>query len=357
VCYEEQKDRKNSVEGILKHAIMLLPDRPEAYFYLSRFYERTQNWFEGYFYANLGAQVSQNDLEPLLIENEYPGKYGLLFEKAVCSWHCSLPDVSKNTLLEIMYHHKVNDLYKNAIRYNFDKLGFWRKWEKWSLLPKPEDIIYDSDLYRLKVPFKNQHLIDNTYSEFLQDLFVLTSLKGKQNGTYLEIGSANAFYGNNTALLEKRFGWKGLSIDYTDVYIEQFFQFRNNRALLADATQVDYNKILQDEFGTETIIDYLQIDLEPPSVTLYALRNIPFDKYKFRVITFEHDHYKSDGVREQSRKLLSKHGYKLVVANVGSDERSVEDWWIHPDLVDYNSLFPLITLDKEVVNPKTLFFK
>jgi tetratricopeptide (TPR) repeat protein len=124
MCFEEQKDRKNSVEGLLKHAITVLPDRPEAYFYLSRFYERIQNWFEGYFYANLGAQVSQDNLEPLLVENEYPGKYGLLFEKAVCSWHCSLPDVSKNTLLEILYHYKVNDLYKNALRYNFDKLFF-----------------------------------------------------------------------------------------------------------------------------------------------------------------------------------------------------------------------------------------
>ena len=35
----------------------------------------------------------------------------------------------------------------------------------------------------------------------MQDMFVLTVLNGKTNGTYLEIGSGDPFIGSNTALL------------------------------------------------------------------------------------------------------------------------------------------------------------
>ena len=40
-----------------------------------------------------------------------------------------------------------------------------------------------------------------------------------------------------------------------------------------------------------TEIDYLQLDCDPPVITYKILLKIPFDKVKFGVITYEHDHY------------------------------------------------------------------
>ena len=82
--------------------------------------------------------------------------------------------------------------------------------------------------------------------------------------------------------------------------------------------------------------DYLQIDVDPPEISYEVLLQIPFWKQRFRVITFEHDHYADDSetIREKSRKYLKSFGYELIVNDVAVDEySSYEDWWVHPDLV------------------------
>ena len=45
------------------------------------------------------------------------------------------------------------------------------------------------------------------------DVFVLENLGRKRNGSYLEIGAGWYQKINNTFVLEKFYGWKGLSID------------------------------------------------------------------------------------------------------------------------------------------------
>ena len=67
------------------------------------------------------------------------------------------------------------------------------------------------------------------------------------------------------------------------------------------------------------------------------LKKIPFDKFRFAVITFEHDRYAEvdSNVRDEARKLLKSRGYHLVVANISPDDwRPYEDWWVHPSAID-----------------------
>jgi hypothetical protein len=83
-------------------------------------------------------------------------------------------------------------------------------------------------------------------------------------------------------------------------------------------------------------MDYLQIDCEPPATTYKILTSIPFEQYRFAVITFEHDYYvdASRKYRDLSRKFLQSMGYILAVNNISPDDNSsFEDWWIHPELV------------------------
>jgi hypothetical protein len=160
-------------------------------------------------------------------------------------------------------------------------------------------------------------------------------LNGKTNGTYLEIGAADPFKGNNTALLEQDFKWKGASIEISEYESNKFKNFRKNPIYTQDATKIDYNKFLS-ELNLGTDIDYLQLDCDPPSVTYDILTKIPFDKYRFAVITFEHDYYAdvTKSYRDKSREFLFSKGYILIASNIAPDSTSsFEDWWVHPELI------------------------
>ena len=201
-------------------------------------------------------------------------------------------------------------------------------------------IKYDKSRYeKLRHKFDGLETIDQNYSQIFQDMFILAVLNGKKNGTYLEIGAQQPFYQSNTALLETKFGWKGVSIEIKEDLCKMFEEQRNNTILCKDATEVDYSKLLK-EYNTN-VIDYLQVDIEPSKTTFEALLAIPFDDYKFAIVTYEHDHYvdMTNSYRSKSRRYMELMGYKLVVANVGgNDFCPFEDWWVHPDLVDQETI-------------------
>ena len=84
-------------------------------------------------------------------------------------------------------------------------------------------------------------------------------------------------------------------------------------------------------------IDYLQIDIEPAQQSLKALESLPLDKYRFSVITFEHDIYFDPDnalVKEKARELLSKFNYTLAVENVEAYGKIFEDWWLDSNLIN-----------------------
>ena len=197
-----------------------------------------------------------------------------------------------------------------------------------------EPLIYNNKK-KLKHNFKNYEIIEKNNSQVYQDMFVLSMLNGKKNGTYLEIGAGSYHYGNNTHLLEKSFDWNGISIDIDESLSIDFNNNRNNKCLNMDALQVDYEVLLEEKYkGKE--IDYLQLDCDPSNVTYEILLKIPFDKFKFGVITYEHDHYTdiTGKYRSKSREYLSDQGYILVAGNICPDDvNPFEDWWVHPDLI------------------------
>lgn len=327
LCLERQGSRTFVVKGILLRAISLLPNRPEAYFLLSRIYEKCKDWQESYTWAILGEKMFlyddyDNYYDKLNTDVEYPGSYGFTFERAVSSWWIGLREESLHLFKQLSKRHDMQDIHVTSVNNNLKNL--WNNWK--------EPIRYDSSMYkRLRYKFNNSHIIEQNYSQCYQDMFVLSMLKGKQEGKFLEIGCGDPYFGNNTVLLEKKFGWKGISIDINQNIIDIFKQNRDSVVICQDATTVNYNDILEGDY------DYLQIDCDPPIVSLNVLKKIPFETHKFAVITFEHDFYDGDNslVRDDSRKYLKSFGYTLVVNNVAADKYySFEDWWVHPDLID-----------------------
>tara|TARA_Y100000361_G_C11004016_1_gene260855 strand:- start:23 stop:682 length:660 start_codon:yes stop_codon:yes gene_type:complete len=201
--------------------------------------------------------------------------------------------------------------------------------------------------------------IKNNYSQCFQDLFVLKCLSGKRKGTYLEIGGGRPYDGNNTALLEE-LGWDGISIDLHQPYVDEWNEsIRSNSIIRTDATQINYKQFLK-ENNFSDVIDYLQIDIDPCAQSYDVLTKIPFEDYKFGVITFEHDHYldPTRKIRSNSRNLLESHGYVLAVPNVSPDENSpFEDWWVHPQVVNEKQIEKVKTELKDVVPIKNHFYK
>lgn len=213
--------------------------------------------------------------------------------------------------------------------------------------------------YKLKYQFKKVDNIETNYSDLHQDMFVLSVLNGLEHGTYLEIGCQDPVIINNTFLLETVYSWKGVSIDISQSYVNKFNNSRKNLAVCLDATSADYDNLLSGQ-NLGPIIDYLSCDCEPPINTFKSLKKIPHDKFKFRVITFEHDFYNHQGhdwVREESRNFLSSLGYYLVVNDISSCNNPIEDWWIHPDLVDMNLVKQFTEVDDKIKNHQSYIYK
>jgi len=331
LCFDRQGRRANTVRGAYQHALLIHPNRPEAYFLLSRFYERSFDHVNGYMYADLGLKNSDFTLKPLRGFVEYPGRYGLIFEKMVCAWWWGKPNECRELLqvLKNEYGTVMDEQHRLATEKNLLRLG-----------SGPEDYAYRyyfaKNYPALRYKFPGSEMIQRNYSQVYQDLFILAMRNGKHGGTYLEIGSERPEIGNNTKLLEDLYGWKGYGIEIDDFQAQQYRKFRKNPLIHADALTVDYHDLLS-KLAVNGEVDYLQLDCEPSAITYEIMTKIPFDNYKFAVVTYEHDHYVDmTGIyRQKSRDFLLSKGYVMVVNDVSPDGRcNFEDWWCHPDLIN-----------------------
>ncbi len=192
---------------------------------------------------------------------------------------------------------------------------------------------YQDDFERLRKKFLGAENIKENYSQSMQDLFVLTMLNGKKNGVYVEIGGDQPISISNTYLLEKEFGWMGVSFELDGDKVSYFNTIRDNKCICADATVYDY-KFLFEERNYPKQIDYLQLDIDPAEGTLAALKVLPLDDYRFSVITYETDVYSSGAdIQDEEISILESLGYQLVSKNVKCEGNPYEDWWIDPAIV------------------------
>lgn len=171
------------------------------------------------------------------------------------------------------------------------------------------------------------------YSQAGQDVFVASVLSEKIGGFYVEVGGGDPSDSNNTILLEKDYKWKGISLEANESLAALWANKRSNEMVEADALDFDFLARLR-ELRAPNQIDYLSLDIAPAENTFEALRRLPHESYRFSVITFEHDRYRSGShYMAKSRSLLRSMGYQLVVANLKNFGRDFEDWWVDPRVV------------------------
>ena len=75
--------RDGSAKSMLQQALMVHPDRPEAYFLLARFAERREWWQDAYIYSCQGLEHIDHEYRDLYTDVEYPGSYVLYFIKSL----------------------------------------------------------------------------------------------------------------------------------------------------------------------------------------------------------------------------------------------------------------------------------
>lgn len=123
-CYSKQGSREGTEKVLIENALIVCPERPEAYYFLSLIYERRGDWQNCYIYASLGLECYGKEIESLGI-SEYSGKQLLMFQKAVAAWYWGKGNESRNLFQELAskYYNLMEDKHKILIDENMKKFG------------------------------------------------------------------------------------------------------------------------------------------------------------------------------------------------------------------------------------------
>jgi hypothetical protein len=116
-AFEKQQNRNFTVKCTYRSAIACCPDRPEAYYFLSRHYNAEQNYTESYLLCRLAEfnckEESYSDLGV-----DYPGRYGLYYYEAIASWWYGKNPEARNLFdkLNRSYWNKLEDFQKTEVK-------------------------------------------------------------------------------------------------------------------------------------------------------------------------------------------------------------------------------------------------
>ena len=205
-----------------------------------------------------------------------------------------------------------------------------------------------------------------SYSYQGQDLFVVEASGSQRNGFFLDSGASGGLRGSNTKLLEEAFGWQGICVEPNSSLFAELVSNRTciclNCCLYSRDGPVEffeagnvYGGILEEydagllrlarsfaasesakrgvaavtetvikqartlrsvlrSCGAPSIIDYWSLDTEGSELAL--LQTFPFDRYRFRFLTVEHNF---TAARGEIFSFLTARGYRRV-RNLGIDD-------------------------------------
>jgi len=253
-----------------------------------------------------------------------------------------MKDANK-TLLELVHHITVSH---PELRPSLEQIIFQGK----------EKILFDS-YFLLNL---NDALLQKSHAQLRQDIFVLSELNYKKNGYFVEFGATNGLDLSNTYLLETQYNWTGIlaepairwhaelsknrtaKIDKRCVWrytgetlifnetdspelstLDSFSSCDGHAQAREGGKKYSVKTVSLEDLLTENhapnFIDYLSIDTEGSEFDI--LENFDFQRYKFRVITCEHNY---SPMREKLSALFQKNGYQKKYENVSK----FDDWWV-----------------------------
>lgn len=200
-------------------------------------------------------------------------------------------------------------------------------------------------------------------SQIGQDLFVLQRLKEKRGGYFVDFGATDGVSLSNTYLLETEYGWQGLCAEPSQRWHQAL---KTNRRCAIETRCVwscsgvrlpftecrdgEYSTLTQfaesdshsehrrreahceyhvesvsltdmlSDHGAPPLIDYLSIDTEGSELEILAAHD--FERFRFRVVTVEHNH--AGDRRRRIARLLADRGYRRIMPSLSI----FDDWYV-----------------------------
>ena len=231
--------------------------------------------------------------------------------------------------------------------------------------------VSEEDLYRIaNMPRAHTRellrVLPRSQAQLRQDLFVLSQLDFRRDGWFVEFGAADGVKGSNTWLLENDYGWTGIVAEPARTWHEALARNRRCRVdtrcvwsvsgatlTFNEAPEAYYSTIdrfsgsdlhatkrrdglsydvqtvslldLLREHGAPATIDYLSMDTEGSEFEI--LRNFDFGRYRFRVVTCEHN---MTPMRDALHRLFTANGYVRVLESISL----VDDWYLAEEALD-----------------------
>lgn len=114
--YDRQGTRDMTSKGIFQQALCLLPKRPEAYYHLSNFCRKRSLWQECYIYSSTALNFAEfEDNVILRTDVHYPGKYAIMYEKALAAWDWGKIKESYDLLEDIKQNYDISEDFSKQI--------------------------------------------------------------------------------------------------------------------------------------------------------------------------------------------------------------------------------------------------
>lgn len=197
--------------------------------------------------------------------------------------------------------------------------------------------------------------VEQSTSQFLQDIYGLLLSRGKKDGFFVEFGACDGLLISNTLLMEREFGWRGILSEPAPQWQAAL---RANRKCIIDTRcvwsasgeTIEFTEFSDDEYHTqstavavasgkapvsnrynvETVslfdllqthnapqeIDFISIDTEGSEYEI--LKVFPFDKYRFNFLCVEHLHLGDK--QDPLGKLMQDAGYRQVLHSVSGHD-------------------------------------
>jgi tetratricopeptide (TPR) repeat protein len=117
ICFMKQGNRNWIAKGQIQRAISLLPKRPEAYYVMSELYYNNGEFQESYTAAVMGL-ANATDLTPSRSHLKYPGRFGLIYRKALGAFKIGLFQEHYDLLMELKHDKSISPAFLEIVNEN-----------------------------------------------------------------------------------------------------------------------------------------------------------------------------------------------------------------------------------------------
>jgi FkbM family methyltransferase len=355
-CYDRQGTRDGTAISLLQQAICILPKRPEAYFLLARFHERRSQWNDSYQYASLGLSVCDFNLEPLIHDFEYPGQYGLLYEKAISGYWWGKTDESREIFKSLINDYDLAAEYKESVTENLKKFNS----EESASADKSSEVVLveqNSSSFRFNDQFDwgemtYEHIItidreiahENVYgfwksvkeNDVVMDIgasvgpFIYSILDNKPKKVYCVEPSLNLIKTLAKNCAGKLLNYKENPLVYINkAIVSDYEDTVNIFGSILDFEKTTFKQIIED-YSIDKI-DFLKIDCEGGEYNIFTDENIDFLLNRVGFVAME-VHLNYDGFREKFKNFRDKYLTRFSNYKVISCTRQNISWGNNVDL-------------------------